>query len=87
MKKPQLKWNPAKVGCYWYADLGLECFAISTVITYENGRMILTYPKSGYDLHHNRNRVGRFKTLKAAQREAEQLCRRSALIAELRGVR
>jgi len=76
----KLTWTPAKVGCYWYTDSGLDCFTISTVVTYENGQPVLTYPKSGYDLHHNRNKVGRFKTLKAAQREAEQLNRRDVAV-------
>jgi hypothetical protein len=67
----KLEWEQAKVGCHWMA----ADFFISTRITYENGKAILTYPRSGYVLTHNRAEVGMYKTLKAAQRAAQKIAK------------
>jgi hypothetical protein len=67
----KLNWEPAAVGCYWNAGE----FTISTRVTYSQGKAVLTYPSSGYALTQNREERGIYKTLKAAQRAAEKLCR------------
>jgi hypothetical protein len=71
LMRPKLEWKPAKVGCYWFAERGQKFFAISTVVQYQNGQAILTFPSSYYALYANTHELGRFKTLKEAQRAAE----------------
>lgn len=66
--KRKLTWTPAKVGCYWSAGL----FFISTRILVQDGKMVMTYPQSGYVLRCDRQELGIFKTLKAAQRAAQK---------------
>ncbi len=66
---PDLTWVPAAIGCYWSAG----DFTIGTCVQYENGKPILTFPKSHYLLTRNRDEIGRYKTLKAAKRAAEKV--------------
>ena len=60
-------WEPSKVGCYWNSG----DFHIATRVAFENGREVLTWPKSGYVLTRKFVELGIFKTLKAAQRAAK----------------
>jgi len=67
-----MKWTPAKVGCWWYSGE----FTIGTRVSFENGKTVLTYPKSGYVLTRKREEVGLYKTLRAAQRAASKAAAR-----------
>ncbi len=62
--KTQLVWTPAKVGCYWNA----ADFTISTSGPAFGPHV---FPASAYVLTRNFEELGRFKTLKAAQKGAE----------------
>jgi len=63
----KLQWKPASVGCHWSA----AGFTISTVVAIRDGKHVTTYPDSHYALIRNFETIGKFKTLKAAQRAAE----------------
>jgi len=63
-----LTWKMAHVRLYWFAD----GFSICTCITMKGGKVV----QSGYKLLQNRDNIGMFNTLQAAQDEAET---RSAL--------
>jgi hypothetical protein len=63
----RLTWTPAAVGCYWNAG----DFHIGTSVLYLHGKPVLTFPQSAYVLMRNRVELGRYKTLRAAQRAAE----------------
>lgn len=70
MKKTKVKltWTHSQVGCYWYAG----SFTIATRVLVENGKMVFTYPKSGYVLTQSFEELGIYKTLAKAQKAAEK---------------
>ncbi len=63
-----LQWKPASVGCHWHAG----DFWISTVVMVRGGQFVTTFPDSHYALLRKGEALGKFKTLKAAQRAAER---------------
>lgn len=63
----KLNWVQAAIGCYWSAD---DEWEICTRVSIVNGKHVLTYPQSGYALSRNRQEIGLYKSLKAAQRAA-----------------
>lgn len=64
-----LAWTPSKIGCYWNA----EEYHIATRVLIENGKQVLTYPKSGYVLTRYFEELGVFKSLKSAQLAAQKI--------------
>jgi len=64
-----MKWTPAKVGCWWYSGE----FTIGTRVSFENGEMVYTYPKSGYVLTRDREELGIYPTLRGAQEAASKV--------------
>lgn len=64
-----LDWAPSKVGCYWNAAE----YHIAIRVLIENGKQVLTYPKSGYVLTRDFEELGVFKSLKAAQLAAQKI--------------
>jgi len=66
MKHPKLTWTPAVVGYYWNAPEG---FHIATFASYRGGALT----DAGYRLLRNREPLGEYHTLKAAQLAGERI--------------